>query len=81
MLPSHPADIIWRAFDPLLQRIDSLHAVTDLCAFYGPECLGLTLTLSVFILTGVVIFTRTSDNAEPDPNRPQHTAPMLSLDA
>lgn len=77
MLPSNPADLVWNAFDPLLQRVDVLHAVTDLCAFYGPECLGLVLSLSTATLGGVVMYRHATDKATRDPDYRKQTAPIL----
>jgi len=81
MLPSNPADLVWNAFDPLLQRVDALHAVTDLCAFYGPECLGLVLSLSALTLAGVVALRRTGKRSVRVPDRRHPTTPMLRPDA
>ena len=74
------ANLIWNALAPLIQRIDSLHAVTDFCAFYGPECVGLTLSLSALTLAGVVVFKRVSDGAARMPAPQRQRTPVLTPD-
>lgn len=81
MRPSNPADLVWHAFDPLLQRIDALHAVADLCASYGPACVGLVLGMSALAFAGVVALYRSRATTVRGPDRRRSPLPMLRPDA
>ena len=55
MIPSSPSDLFWTALAPLVQQLEALGRVLEVCATYYPWCAGCAAGLGLLLLTGLVL--------------------------
>ena len=64
MLPSTPSDLFWNALSPLVQQLEALGHMLDLCATYYAWCTGGAAGVALLLLTGLVLQEARDEDAE-----------------
>lgn len=73
MPPSSPSDLFWTALSPLLQQIEALGHVLDLCATYYSWCTGGAAGAALLLLTGLVLQEARDEDAERARREDEHS--------
>jgi len=55
MPPSSPSDLFWTALSPLVQQLEALGQVLEVCATYYSWCIGCAAGVAVLLLGGLVV--------------------------
>jgi len=74
MPPSSPSDLFWTALSPLVQQLEALGQVLEVCATYYSWCAGCAAGVSLLLLGGLVLAESTDDRGGPPymANVPSH---------
>jgi hypothetical protein len=72
MLPSSPADLIWRVVAPLVQQLEAINRLLEACAAYYAWCAGCAARTALLLIGGLVL----SEGSDvPDaPTEPERSA-------
>jgi hypothetical protein len=55
MPPSSPSDLFWTALAPLVQQLEALGQVLEVCATYYSWCVGCAAGAALLLLGGLVV--------------------------
>lgn len=61
MPPSSPSDLFWNALSPLVQQLEALGQVLEVCATYYSWCAGGAAGAALLLLGGLVVAESTDD--------------------
>ena len=61
MPPSSPSDLFWNALSPLVQQLEALGQVLEVCATYYSWCAGCAAGAALLLLGGLVVAESTND--------------------
>jgi hypothetical protein len=61
MPPSSPSDLFWNALSPLVQQLEALGQVLEVCATYYSWCAGCAAGAALLLLGGLVVTESTDD--------------------
>jgi hypothetical protein len=65
MPPSSPSDLFWTALSPLVQQLEALGRVLEVCATYYAWCAGCAAGVAFLLLGGLVVAEATEDRGGP----------------
>jgi hypothetical protein len=65
MLPSSPSDLLGTVLSPLVQQLEALGQVLEVCTFYYSWCAGCAAGLALLLLTGLVLEETRDGGSEP----------------
>jgi hypothetical protein len=55
MPPSSPSDLFWNVLSPLVQQLEALGQVLEVCATYYPWCAGCAAGTALLLLGGLMV--------------------------
>lgn len=58
MPPSSPSDLFWNALSPLLQQLEALGRLLEVCVTYYSWCAGCAAVLAFLLIVGLVLVER-----------------------
>ena len=61
MPPSSPSDLFWTVLSPLVQQLEALGRVLEVCATYYSWCAGCAAGAAFLLLGGLVVAESTDD--------------------
>jgi hypothetical protein len=77
MNPLTPSDLIWETIMPLLGALDPMHSFVDWSSAYVPECAAIGVGTALLMLTGAVLYNRSS--SEPSAHEVMTTPQVPSM--
>jgi hypothetical protein len=64
MPPSSPSDLFWNVLSPLVQQLEALGPVLEVCATYYSWCAGCAAGTALLLLGGLVVAESTEGRDE-----------------
>jgi hypothetical protein len=63
MPPSFPSDLFWNALSPLVQQMEALGHVLEVCATYYSWCAGCAAGVALLLVGGLVLAEAIGDRS------------------
>jgi hypothetical protein len=64
MPPSSPSDLFWTLLSPLVQQLEALGQVLEVCATYYAWCAGCTAGVAFLLLCGLMLSESAADRGD-----------------